>query len=155
MNFGEKVVIFLATGGFIGNIPFAPGTFGSFLGLPLSYLLSKMDAPSAALGVALFILGAIGISHGAERILGQKDPGRVVIDEIAGVLVALFGLPFNLLTAAAGFVVFRMFDIWKPFPIGRVDAKFSGGVGVVLDDVVAGIFANLFLRVIFHFMHAW
>ena len=149
MNFREKSVVFLATGCFIGNIPFAPGTLGTILGLPLCFLLSKTNFSIAVFLTAIFIIFAILIAHDAEKILKKDDPGCIVIDEIAGLMVALFGLPFNVIYASAGFAIFRFFDILKPFPIRLIEKKLSGGTAIVMDDVVAGIFSNLVLRVLF------
>jgi phosphatidylglycerophosphatase A len=148
MNFKQKAVMFLATGGFIGNTSFAPGTFGSILGLPLCFLLSKIDLPVAVLLTGIFIFFAILVSQEAEKILGEKDPGAIVVDEIAGIVVTLIGLPFNLFFASTGFIVFRILDIFKPYPIRLPEKHFSGGAGIVLDDVAAGILSNLVLRVI-------
>ncbi len=149
MNFREKSVVFLATGCFIGNIPFAPGTLGTILGLPFCFILSKTNFSIAVFLTAIFIIFAILIAHDAEKILKKDDPGCIVIDEIAGLMVALFGLPFNVIYAAAGFAIFRFFDILKPFPIRLIEKKLSGGTAIVMDDVVAGIFSNLVLRVLF------
>ena len=149
MNFREKSVVFLATGCFIGNIPFAPGTLGTILGLPLCFILSKTNFSIAVFLTAIFIIFAILIAHDAEKILKKDDPGCIVIDEIAGLMVALFGLPFNVIYASAGFAIFRFFDILKPFPIRLIEKKLSGGTAIVMDDVVAGIFSNLVLRVLF------
>ena len=134
--------MFLATGCYIGNISFAPGTFGSVLGLPLCFILSKIDFSIAVLLTLIFILCAIWIANEAEKILKTEDPGCIVIDEI----LTLFGLPFNITSMTAGFLVFRTLDIWKPYPIRFLESKFSGGIGIVLDDVVAGILSNLILR---------
>jgi len=149
MNFGEKAVVFLATGLYIGNLPFAPGTFGSLLGLPLGYFLSIFKMPLALSLTLLFTLVAVWIANSAEKILKKKDPGCIVIDEIAGMIITLIGLPFSLPTAVIGFIFFRAFDILKPFPIRTLEKKISGGAGIVIDDVIAGIFANLVLRIIF------
>ena len=89
------------------------------------------------------------IAHDAEKILKKNDPGCIIIDEIAGFMVALFGLPFNAIYASAGFAIFRLLDILKPFPIRLIEKKLSGGTAIVMDDVVAGIFSNLVLRVLF------
>jgi phosphatidylglycerophosphatase A len=148
MNFKQKAVMFLATGGFIGNTSFAPGTFGSILGLPLCFLLSKTDLTVAVLLTGIFIFFAILVSQEAEKILGKKDPGAIVVDEIAGIVVTLIGLPFNLFFASTGFIIFRILDIFKPYPIRLAEKHFSGGAGIVLDDVAAGILSNLILRVI-------
>jgi phosphatidylglycerophosphatase A len=152
MNFKEQSVMFLATGFWVGNIPFAPGTFGSLIGLPLCFFLSRIELPLAMVLAVLFIIFSIGIAHAAEKIIRSKDPGCIVVDEIAGMLVALIGLPFNPLTVAIGFVVFRILDILKPFPIRALDKGISGGVGVVADDVVAGIFANCLLRLFLYLL---
>ncbi|MGD8257780.1 MAG: phosphatidylglycerophosphatase A [Desulfobacterales bacterium] len=148
MNFGDKGVVFLATGLYIGNLPFAPGTFGSLLGLPLGYFLSIINVPLALSLTLLFTLAAVWIANSAEKILKKRDPGCIVIDEVAGMIVTLIGMPFSLTTAVIGFIVFRAFDIIKPFPIRALEKKISGGAGIVIDDIIAGIFANLVLRII-------
>ena len=152
MKFSDKAIVFLATGFYIGNIPFAPGTFGTILGLPLCFLLGLLKLPLALVCTLLFILFAVWISHIAEKRLGERDPGCIVIDEIAGMAVALIGLPFNLTTGLIGFIIFRILDISKPFPIRALEKHLPGGLGVVADDVIAGIMANLLLRVIIRFI---
>jgi phosphatidylglycerophosphatase A len=146
MRFREKLVMFLATGGFVGNIPFAPGTFGSLVAIPLCYLISKINLSLAIIAAALIIIMAIWIARAAETILGKKDPGSIVIDEIAGMAVTFIGVPFSPATVIGGFSIFRAFDIAKPFPIRTLDRRVKGGTGVVLDDVMAGIYTNLLLR---------
>ena len=147
MNFSEKAAVFLATGFYIGKIPLAPGTFGSLIGLPLCFLLAEIQLLAAIIAVLLIIALAIWISNVAERTLERKDPGCIVIDEIAGMVVTLIGLPFNLTTATIGFILFRILDILKPFPIRILDKRLPGGLGIVADDVVAGIFANVLIRI--------
>jgi phosphatidylglycerophosphatase A len=151
MKFREEAVVFLATGFYIGKIPFAPGTFGTIIGLPLCFVLAGLKLPLAIGCTALLIVIAVWIANGAEKLLKKKDPGCIVIDEIAGLAVTFIGLPFNLTTALIGFIIFRILDIAKPFPIRTLDKRVSGGVGIVLDDVVAGIFANLLLRILVYF----
>ena len=148
MKFRDKAVLFLATGFYIGNIPLAPGTFGSILGLGLCFVLAGLKLPWAVVCIVLFIALAVRIAAEAEILLKQKDPGCIVIDEIAGMVVTFVGQPFNLTTALIGFIILRILDISKPFPIRALDKRVSGGVGIVIDDVVAGIFANLLLRLI-------
>lgn len=145
----DEAVLFLATGFHIGNIPFAPGTFGTLIGLPLCFVLERIALPTAILCVLVFIFFAVWIADTAEKILKQNDPGCIVIDEIAGIMVTLLGLPFNLATAVTGFIIFRALDILKPIPIRNLDKRIPGGLGVVADDVVAGIIANLILRGLF------
>ena len=151
MKFRDEAVLFLATGFYIGNIPFAPGTFGTVLGLPLCFVLAGLKLPLAIVCTVLFIAIAVWVANDAEKLLKKKDPGCIVIDEIAGMAVTLVGLPFNLTTALIGFIIFRILDILKPFPIRSLDKRISGGVGIVIDDVVAGIFANLLLRILVYF----
>lgn len=147
MNFGEKAVMFLATGFYVGNVPLAPGTLGSLIGLPLCFLLAGIQLPPAIILAVLFIGFAVWIAHAAEKTLKKKDPGCIVIDEVAGMVVTLIGLPFNLTTAVIGFIIFRILDILKPFPIRTLDKRLPGGIGIVADDVVAGIFSNIFIRI--------
>ena len=141
--------MFLATGCFIGNIPFAPGTFGTILGLPLCFFLSRTNFSVAVFLTVIFIIFAIFIAHHAEKILKKNDPGCIVIDEVAGFMVTLINLPFNAVYVLAGFVIFRFFDILKPFPIRLIERKLSGGTAIVMDDVAAGICSNIILRVLF------
>jgi phosphatidylglycerophosphatase A len=150
MKFRERAVLFVATGFFIGTVPFAPGTFGSLIGLPVCFLLSRLNLLQSVIYILAFILFAIGIASAAEKILKQKDPGQIVIDEIAGLMVTFAGLPFNLKTALAGFIIFRVFDILKPFPIRLLERSVRGGSGVVLDDVLAGVYGNLIIRLVIY-----
>jgi phosphatidylglycerophosphatase A len=149
-----EVVLFLATGFYIGNIPFAPGTFGTLIGLPICFMLGKIALAPAIFCALIFILLAVWIADKAEKILKKDDPGCIVIDEIAGMMVTLIGLPFNLATAVTGFIIFRALDIIKPVPIRNLDKRIPGGLGVVADDVVAGIIANFILRGLLYFISA-
>ncbi|HEA66410.1 MAG TPA: phosphatidylglycerophosphatase A [Desulfobacterales bacterium] len=149
MNFQRRSIILLATVGYVGKIPFAPGTFGSIPGLFIWVFLAKID-PLLSLFLILFlVLSSIPIAGQAEIMLNKKDPSEIVIDEMAGIVVALFGLPLNVFSATAGFFIFRVLDIFKPFPIRFIERKLPGGVGIVMDDVVAGIYCNLLLRTIY------
>jgi phosphatidylglycerophosphatase A len=152
MIFKDKILMFLATGAFLGKIQVAPGTFGSLGALPFCWLLSKIDWVYTTAIIFVFVPFAISIAGSAEKILSKKDPGCIVIDEMAGLLVTFWGLSFNLFTAALGFALFRLFDIFKPYPIRTIEKKLPGGAGVVLDDVVAGIYGNLLLRSIIFLM---
>jgi len=147
MNFRRHLVMLLATGGYVGRIPIASGTFGSLLGIPICFALSKMFWMSAALFVVGFTLVAMWAADEAESALGRKDPGAIVIDEIAGMLVSLLALPFTVSTVVAGFLMFRILDIIKPPPIRQAERYFRGGVGVVMDDIMAGAATNILLRI--------
>ena len=142
--------MFLATGGYVGNIPVAPGTFGSLLGIPLCYGFAQISLPLAIIGTVGLIAVAIWIAQLAEGISEQKDPGKIVIDEIAGMVVTLIGVPFHLTSVLIGFIIFRVLDIIKPFPIRSLERRIGGGAGVVLDDVVAGIIGNILIRLILY-----
>jgi phosphatidylglycerophosphatase A len=148
MNLKDNAAVFLATGLCVGNIPFAPGTFGSLLGLPLCFLLAQIQVSVAVIVVVLFIGLAVWISNSAAKTIKHKDPGCIVIDEIAGMMVTLIGVPVHPTSVIIGFILFRILDIVKPFPIGMIDRRLSGGLGIVADDVVAGVFANILLRII-------
>jgi phosphatidylglycerophosphatase A len=152
MKFRERVVLFLATGFFVGNVPFAPGTFGSVIGLPFCFLISKLNIFFAVICALLFIFVAIWIAAAAGKILKKEDPAAIVIDEVAGLIVTFVGIPFTPKTAIVGFIIFRTFDILKPFPIRTLEKKITGGPGVVLDDVLAGIYGNIILRLAIYIM---
>ena len=149
-TFRQKAIVFLATGGWIGFSPVAPGTFGSLAALPICLLISLMP-----LGVALiFVVTLIGLStwiaHAAENIEARKDPKQVVVDEICGMAITLFALPFTPFFIIGGFALFRVFDILKPFPIRWIDNNVHGGLGIMLDDMIAGVFANALLWIGLH-----
>jgi phosphatidylglycerophosphatase A len=148
MIFRERLVIFLATGLALGNLPFAPGSFGSLLGLGVCYVWVGMGLLPMVLAVLFSILSAVWIAGRAERLLGRKDDRRIVIDEVAGMMVALVGLPADPANFAAGFILFRALDVLKPFPARLAEARMTGGWGIVMDDVIAGIYCNVCLRII-------
>ncbi len=141
-------MIFCATCGYLGNIPLMPGTFGTLPGVLMCYLLSLLSPAAAALCAVALIVVATIISEISERVLEKKDPGCIVIDEVAGMVVTMMGIPFNWQTAVTGFILFRFFDMVKPPPVRQVQASLTGGGGVVMDDVAAGILANILLRII-------
>jgi phosphatidylglycerophosphatase A len=137
----------VATVGGIGLIPLMPGTAGSAVGLLTVWGLEALTGPWGV-AAALAVLTPVGIAASAKVAarLGRSDPSVVVIDEVCGMLVTLAALPLTPLTAAAGFLFFRAFDIFKPFPISWVERRWHGGWGIVADDLVAGLAANLCLR---------
>lgn len=140
----------LATGGYIGFVPKAPGTAGSLVAFPIICFLAQKNFAAAA-GLCLGIIAlAVWAAGAAERQLAAKDPGCIVIDEIAGMTVALLGVPLSIGTGAAGFLLFRCFDILKPPPIRLLERRLTGGWGIVMDDVAAGIIVNIVLRIGIH-----
>jgi phosphatidylglycerophosphatase A len=148
MTLRKKTILFLSSGCLLGNMPFAPGSFGTLAGLPFCWLLSGIEVWISFFLIALTVPFAVWIASEAEKILGKKDPGSIVIDEIVGMALTLAGLPFNATTAGLGFVLFRVLDITKPFPIRFLERRFKGGTGIVIDDIAAGIIANIALRFI-------
>lgn len=146
MLFRRRVVMCLATGCYIGRFPVAPGTLGSLVGILVAWGLSFLTWPLAVAATLGLMLVAVWISQEAERQLDRKDPGCIVIDEIVGQCITLLSLPLTLGTCAAGFFLFRLFDIAKPPPARYLERRLSGGWGVVMDDVVAGIMAHIVLR---------
>ncbi|MFO7749258.1 MAG: phosphatidylglycerophosphatase A [Desulfobacteraceae bacterium] len=145
----NTLVLFAATGGLAGKIPFAPGTFGTLVGVLPVLLIHWLGADLETLAVVVLILGAVWVSQEAEVIIGEKDPGSIVIDEIAGYAVAMAGMPVNLYTLGAGFLIFRFFDIVKPPPVRQFEKKFTRGPGIVLDDIAAGLLTGIVLRLVF------
>lgn len=143
----QKIITLCATGLGLGYLPKAPGTFGSLLGVLLFFLTAGLPPVSYAIFLAAFIAFAVWTSGIAAKIFSESDPQRVVIDEVAGVLVAAAFHPWSWKTTIAAFVLFRIFDIWKPFPIRAIDKKVHGGLGIVLDDVLAGVYANIVISV--------
>lgn len=146
MLFRDRLILWGATGLGVGTIPVAPGTFGSLAGLLLAWSFSGIKGGLSALLILAFCGFAIWIAHEAERIMGGKDPGAIVIDEMAGMLIACAGLSLTAVAAISLFVLFRAFDVLKPFPVGWLDRRLSGGIGIVADDLVAGLLANVVYR---------
>jgi phosphatidylglycerophosphatase A len=144
----EKLILLLATWFRVGHLPHMPGTWGSLAALPLWWLLQPLN--SVAYGLTVTLLGVAGIylSGRAELYLQQADSPVIVIDEVVGQLIALAGCPVNVYAVGLGLVLFRLFDIFKPFPIGLINARLHGGLGIVLDDVVAGLYAGLILVIL-------
>jgi phosphatidylglycerophosphatase A len=129
-----------------GYAPVAPGTAGSAVGLLLFWPLAGLGAAwQIGAAVVLFVVGALAAGRVAEEV-GQKDPGLVVVDEVVGMWVTLTGVPVGPLVAALGFVLFRAADVVKPWPARDLE-RLSGGWGIMADDVAAGVYAQLLVRV--------
>lgn len=148
----RRFILFLSSNAGLGYAPVAAGTFGTLAGIPAYWLLAKLPPLLWLLTVlALFFLSCWAAGE-AGRIYGVVDDGRIVIDELIGYLVTIALLPFTWKTAILGFLLFRVFDILKPQPARFCDKKIKNGYGVVLDDVVAGLYAALALRLILHYL---
>lgn len=146
----DRLVVFLASGAYVGYVPVASGTFGSLLALPLLVGLGWSGWPPVVV-VALIVVAsvlAMPVCGRAGRIYGVSDSSRIVLDEICGMAIAGALLPPTVWTLGLAFFAFRFFDIVKPFPAGYFDRHVKNGFGVMADDLVAGLYANLVVRVL-------
>ena len=150
-----RLAVFIATVGYCGYFPFAPGTVGSAAGL-LFYALVWWTGSTVVEVAMIAGLFAAGVWAGttAERYFGGVDPGPIVMDEVVGMLITLAFIPVGWSGALVGFVLFRIFDVIKPFPAGRFEAL-HGGLGVMADDAMAAVYANLSLRLVLWLFPAW
>jgi len=137
-------ILAIATGGGSGYAPMASGTFGSAVGLLVWLGLVAANLGPLAYAFALLVVVLVGIwaADRAQTIFRRHDDGRITIDEVAGMLLSLFWLPARPEVVVVAFLLFRLFDIWKPAP-ARAAERLPGGLGVMADDLVAGIYANL------------
>jgi len=133
----------IATGFGIGYLPIAPGTWASLASLPLAWLIAlNYGQMGLAIAALIALLGGIWASNTTEKLTGEKDPSSIVIDEVAGQWITLIAVAPDLMLYGAGFVLFRIFDIFKPWPVSWAEGL-PGGFGVMMDDVLAGIYAGI------------
>jgi phosphatidylglycerophosphatase A len=151
----KGLAVFIASFGYVGYFPIAPGTAGSLAALALFAFIKWIGVTTIELTaiVAVFAIG-VWAAHGTEAALGRKDPGIVVIDEVLGMLITLAVLPLSLLGIALGFLLFRVLDVIKPYPAAQVE-HLHGGLGIMADDAVAGLYAHLALRACVWLVPAW
>ena len=151
----RRLGLFIATCGYLGYVPIAPGTFGSAAGLAVFYLVRSTGSVSVELA-AIVVLFAIGVWSGteAEHHFGATDPGPIVLDEVVGMLITLALLPVNLTGAVVGFLIFRVLDIVKPWPSAGFE-KLPGGLGVMADDGMAAVYGNLLMRGLIALAPGW
>jgi phosphatidylglycerophosphatase A len=141
----RAVILFISQGAYAGRFPVAPGTAGTIVGIFLYAVMKNLaPGPYFTLCILISLLGTWAAGR-AESILGTKDSASIVIDEIAGFLLAMFMVPTSWGFIAAGFLLFRAFDIVKPWPLRRLH-ELHGGLGVMLDDIGAGIYTNILLQ---------
>jgi phosphatidylglycerophosphatase A len=146
----RRFFLLLATGFGVGYSPIAPGTLGTLITIPLYYFLSAIRSPLYEITLLALIFLSIWISENAEIFFGKKDDPRIVIDEMTGFLITMLWVPKTIVSVILGFFLFRFFDIVKPPPI-RLIERAKGGFGVVLDDLVAGVYSNIILQIISYF----
>jgi phosphatidylglycerophosphatase A len=144
----RRLAVFLATCGYVGYAPVAPGTFGSAAGLAIFALVRASGSMSVEIAT-IVVLFAVGVWSGteAERHFGGVDPGPIVLDEVVGMLITLALLPVNAMGAFVGFIVFRALDVFKPWPSGRFE-RLHGGLGVMADDGMAAVYGNVLMRIL-------
>jgi phosphatidylglycerophosphatase A len=143
----DRLALVLSSCFGLGLIPVAQGTFGSLAGIPFAVALTHVGKVAHAYILFFFVLLSVWAAGRSAGVLEKDDPAEVVIDETAGQLLTLFLLPPTGLNLSLGFILFRLFDILKPCPIKRSE-KVGGGAGIVLDDLLAGVYANVSLRLI-------
>jgi len=149
----RAILIFVASGAYTGFVPFAPGTAGSVLGLVVAWgALSWADghwALALAGFAGAFVLGC-WIAQRAQAIFGEHDSPHIVLDEVMGMVATMLFNPLDWIHLLIGFLLFRLFDIVKPPPASIIDRQVRGGLGVMLDDLAAAVYANIALRLVAH-----
>lgn len=143
-----RLGLFIATCGYLGYVPVAPGTFGSAAGLLVYAVLRWSGSPALEVAV-IVLLFAIGVwsSSVAEKHFGGVDPAPVILDEVVGMLITLALVPVSITGAIVGFLLFRLFDVVKPWPANRFEAL-HGGLGIMADDAMAGVYGNVVMRLL-------
>ena len=141
----RRIGVFIATCAYVGYAPVAPGTFGSAIGLAVFYVVRHQRSTTVEVAV-IVALAAVGLwsATEAEHHFGGIDPGPVVIDEVIGMLITLAFIPVNMAGAIVAFLIFRFLDVVKPWPARRLE-QLPGGFGVVLDDIMAGVYGNVMM----------
>jgi len=143
-NLKEKVTEIIASCFYIGYIPGAPGTYGSLFAL---ILISQFSVLTKNISIAIFIIIGLVFSTLMERQTGKKDDQRIVIDEFVGILITFYYFDINLIYLIVGFALFRLYDIYKPYPIRQIQ-NLSSGIGIMADDILAGLYARIVLFII-------
>lgn len=148
----RRFIIIAASWFGTGFSPFASGTVGTLAAIPLYLIMARLSLPLYLLTAAAFTVFACWVSDRAEIEFGEKDSGKIVIDEVVGYLVTMTAVPFSWPGVVAGFLLFRFFDITKIPPARYFDRKMKNGCGVVLDDVVAGVYSCITLHLLQRFL---
>ncbi len=146
IEFFRNLELSIASFGGIGFAPYAPGTIGSIAALPIVIVLSNHHWWYIAITILLFVAGTF-VGNKAEMIYHEKDPGWVVVDEVVGMLISFFLVPISGFSVIIGFILFRLIDISKVFPLNQLE-KVPGGLGIMLDDAIGGVMVNIILNII-------
>jgi phosphatidylglycerophosphatase A len=147
----RSIIIALASAGYVGYIPVASGTFGTVVAIPLFWGFHRLFSSSAVFSIVALVAAvaaACWIAGQAERSFDEHDSGKIVIDEVVGFLATTLFVAPTWTNTIAAFLIFRALDVIKPFPAGYIDKNLGGGTGVVLDDVVSGLYSNLILQIL-------
>ena len=151
----NRVALLISTFGYVGFFPIAPGTAGSFAALALYAVVRWIDLPVLELAAIAAVFGVgVWAASRSETLLGGTDPGPIVIDEVLGMLITLAWMPLSLTGVLVGFLLFRVYDVVKPYPARRFEDA-PGGWGVMLDDAMAGIYGQGTMRLLVWAMPAW
>lgn len=143
---------FLATGFGAGAAPYAPGTVGTLVAIPIYYVMQLASLPVYTVIMAVMIFVGFWLCEVTNKANGVHDHPSIVWDEIVGYLLTMWAVPANYMWIILGFLLFRLFDIWKPFPISWINDNVGGGVGIVVDDLMAGVYAAIVLHLIIWFL---
>ena len=151
----RRLAVFICSFGYIGFVPFAPGTFGSAAGVAIYLVARHSPAPflQPLLIAGLFAAG-VALTKACEEELRCTDPGPIVIDEVMGMLITVFMIPVGWVGLLVGFLLFRALDVVKPFPARQLE-RLHGGLGVMADDAMAAVYANLLLRGAYYLAPGW
>lgn len=149
----HKLLLLLAFGLGAGKLPLMPGTFGTLVALPLYWLMQPLLAWQYLLLLGLMFMVGIYICQIAEKLTGIEDNPSIVWDEIVGYLLGMFLLPVGYMWVLVAFLLFRFFDIYKPWPIRIIDHKYQGGLGIMLDDVLAGVYTWFSCQLLAYLIH--
>lgn len=144
----EKPSHFIAFGFGSGAMPFAPGTFGTLMAIPFYLAIQSLSPTLYLLLVVVITLASMWLCDRITKEIGIHDHSGMCLDEIVGYLVTMYGAPHGLIWIIWGFLLFRLFDIWKPWPIRYIDEQVKGGVGIILDDVLAGVYSLIILHIL-------
>lgn len=142
---------FIAFGFGSGAMPIAPGTFGTLMAVPFYLIASHLPLVGYLICTLILTVSSIWVCHQVSKTIGIHDHPGMCLDEFAGFFITMLAIPPKLSCLIIGFLLFRLFDIWKPWPIGFIDRRLTGGLGMVLDDILAGVYACLILNL----FHKW
>lgn len=150
VNFDLKQPVqFLALGFGSGLAPKAPGTFGTLAAIPFYFLLAELTPLYYLIGLIILSAAGVYICGKAASDVGVHDHPAIVWDEFVGYFITMFMIPISWQTVLVGFILFRLFDILKPWPISFIDKKMTGGMGIMFDDILAGLFSLIIMHLIF------